>query len=142
MRGALFGGAVGAIIGAACGALFAVLWLCVDSAMTHDRAWLVGVSSGLVAYAGALIGAFKGLKYIDLNYTKITDSGLAYIAALPKLSGLDIADTRVTNAGLACLKPLSPLDWFRYDDTKITDDAVGRLREEWTANAERVRSAD
>jgi hypothetical protein len=59
MRGALFGGAVGAIIGAVCGALFAAVWLCVDSAMTHERAWLVGICSGLVAYGGAVIGAFS-----------------------------------------------------------------------------------
>src|SRR5437762_864443 len=46
------------------------------------------------------LGAFKELRVLHLNETKITDAGLKHVAPLLRLQHLYLTQTKVTDAGL------------------------------------------
>jgi hypothetical protein len=86
------------------------------------------------------ISRLRGLTFLELNSTRITDEGLASIATMSRLTGLGVSDTAVTNAGLVRLRPLNQLSWFTYSGSRITDDAAEQfqkyLREPQTKTSE------
>jgi hypothetical protein len=51
----------------------------------------------------------KGMRYLELNGTKVTDAGLVHVGRLTGLMGLNISGTKVTDAGLVHLKPIPKL---------------------------------
>ena len=54
------------------------------------------------------IGAFKALKSLNLEDTKVTDAGLKHLAGLKALKELHLDSTKVTDAGVSRLKRALP----------------------------------
>ena len=60
------------------------------------------------------------LKRLKLNSTRVTDAGLAHLAALEKLQFLDLSNTAVTDAGLRHLSGLKELQLVFLNRTKVS----------------------
>jgi hypothetical protein len=58
---------------------------------------------------------------LDLARTKVTDAGLAAVAAMKNLTELHLEGTAVTDAGLDHLKGLAALEYLNLYNTKVTD---------------------
>lgn len=71
-----------------------------------------------------IIGGLKGLRDLNLSYTKISDAGLEHLAPLPKLERLLLLQTSVSDAGVRHLVALRQLTYLAFNGTKIT--AKGR----------------
>lgn len=65
----------------------------------------------------------------ELARTKITDAGLASLAACTNLRVLDLTRTAVTSAGLARLAPLQHLESINLTSTTVDDAGVTILRQ-------------
>jgi hypothetical protein len=71
----------------------------------------------------------KGLTFLDLQGTRVTDVGLAYSKDCKDLTTLELHGTRVTGRGLAYFKDgkgLTRLDLF---NTQVTDAGLAHLKE-------------
>ena len=68
------------------------------------------------------------LTWLNLGGTKITDAGLASVAALPKLTRLHLERTAVTDAGMAQLAGLQHLEYLNLYGTKVTDAGLEPLK--------------
>lgn len=58
---------------------------------------------------------------LDLARTKVTDAGLAAVAAMKNLTELHLEGTAVSDAGLDHLKGLAALEYLNLYNTKVTD---------------------
>lgn len=58
-----------------------------------------------------------GMTFLDLAESRLTDAGLARLAALTHLKRLELAGTRITNHGLAALESLRALQWLGLRNT-------------------------
>ena len=91
----------------------------------------LGIEFSALTDAGlAHLARARQLERLDLYGTKITDAGLARLAALPKLKDLNVGGTQVTIAGLnRCLQscPLETL-WLSPDQLKARADGRELLR--------------
>lgn len=67
------------------------------------------------------------LTWLNLAGTKITDAGLAKVAALPKLTRLHLERTGITDAGVAQLCGLSNLEYLNLYGTQVTDAGIAKL---------------
>jgi hypothetical protein len=68
------------------------------------------------------------LRELDLEYTKITDAGLALVAEhFPKLTRLDLQETRVTPFGLKHLTQLDRLKHLLFGKCDIEDEHLAAL---------------
>ena len=85
-------------------------------------------------------GAFEIAKLLrlinlDLSGTAVTDAGLAELAKLPNLRVLSLEATRITDAGLAALRQTKELNWLRVNETGVTPQGVAatarRCLEPW-----------
>jgi hypothetical protein len=76
----------------------------------------------------ALLKEFPELRQLDLQYTKVSDRGLAHLAGLTQLEYLCLYQcTGFTDAGLAHLKKLTKLRELLLNGTKVSDGAVKHL---------------
>ena len=64
---------------------------------------------------------------LDLARTKVTDAGLAAIAAMKNLRELHLENTTVGDAGLDQLKGLAALEYLNLYGTKVTDAGIQKL---------------
>lgn len=64
---------------------------------------------------------------LDLARTKVTDAGLAKIAAMKGLQELHLENTAISDAGLDHLKALSSLEYLNLYNTKVTDAGIAKL---------------
>jgi Planctomycete cytochrome C/Leucine Rich repeat len=64
---------------------------------------------------------------LDLARTKVTDAGLAAIAAMKNLRELHLENTTVGDAGLDQLKGLAALEYLNLYATKVTDAGIQKL---------------
>ncbi len=64
---------------------------------------------------------------LDLARTKVTDAGLAAIAAMKNLRELHLENTTVSDAGLDQLKSLAALEYLNLYGTKVTDAGIQKL---------------
>jgi Planctomycete cytochrome C/Leucine Rich repeat len=64
---------------------------------------------------------------LDLARTKVTDAGLAAIAAMKNLRELHLENTTVSDAGLDQLKGLTALEYLNLYGTKVTDAGIQKL---------------
>ncbi len=64
----------------------------------------------------------------ELARTKITDAGLAALAACPNLRALDLTRTAVTSAGLATLTRLKKIESLNLTSTNVEAAVVTQLR--------------
>jgi uncharacterized membrane protein len=68
------------------------------------------------------------LRWLDLAGTKISDAGLAQLAAMPNLARLHLERTAITDAGLARLAALPQLEYLNLHGTQITDSGLTQLQ--------------
>lgn len=64
---------------------------------------------------------------LDLARTKVTDAGLAKIAAMKGLKELHLENTGISDAGLDHLKGLPELEYLNLYNTKVTDAGLPKL---------------
>lgn len=64
---------------------------------------------------------------LDLARTKITDAGLAKVAAMKGLKELHLEGTTIGDAGLDHLKGLGELEYLNLYNTKVTDTGIAKL---------------
>ena len=75
------------------------------------------------------VGSMKTLLMLNLEYTEITDAGLAHLAGLSNIRTLVLRGTEITDAGLAQLKPLTTLTELDLEFAAVSNEGVGRLQE-------------
>ncbi|MCE9557302.1 MAG: hypothetical protein K8T91_28470 [Planctomycetes bacterium] len=75
-----------------------------------------------------LLRSLSSLEWLWLNYTGVTDAGLAHLTHLKNLDTLDLEYTRITDAGLEHLTGLSNLKELRLRGTQVTAAGVARLQ--------------
>ncbi len=68
------------------------------------------------------------LRWLDLAGTKVSDAGLAQIAAMPNLVRLHLERTSISDAGLARLASLAELEYLNLYGTDITDSGLAQLQ--------------
>lgn len=64
---------------------------------------------------------------LDLARTKVTDAGLAKVAAMKNLQELHLENTAISDAGLDHLKGLASLEYLNLYNTKVTDAGIAKL---------------
>lgn len=64
---------------------------------------------------------------LDLARTKVTDAGLAKLAAMKGLKELHLENTAIGDAGLDHLKGLAELEYLNLYNTKVTDAGLAKL---------------
>lgn len=64
---------------------------------------------------------------LDLARTKVTDAGLAAVAAMKNLTELHLEGTAVSDAGLDHLKGLAALEYLNLYNTKVTDAGLTKI---------------
>lgn len=64
---------------------------------------------------------------LDLARTKVTDAGLAAVAAMKNLTELHLEGTAVSDAGLDHLKGLAVLEYLNLYNTKVTDAGLTKI---------------
>ncbi|MBE7497182.1 MAG: hypothetical protein HS117_19750 [Verrucomicrobiaceae bacterium] len=64
---------------------------------------------------------------LDLARTKVTDAGLAKVAAMKNLQELHLENTGIGDAGLDHLKGLASLEYLNLYGTKVTDAGIAKL---------------
>ena len=69
------------------------------------------------------------LEDLSLRSTKVSDAGLAHLAKLRSLRRLDLSYTDITDAGLVHLKQLSSLESVDLDGTRVTPEGIHRLKQ-------------
>jgi len=67
------------------------------------------------------------ITWLNLARTKVSDDGLARIAALPKLTRLHLEHTAITDAGLAHLSGLNELRYLNLFNTAVSDAGLDHL---------------
>lgn len=65
---------------------------------------------------------------VNLGRTKVTDAGLATLAAATNLQRLRLENTAVTDAGLDHLKGLEKLEYLNLFKTEVTDAGLDKLQ--------------
>ncbi len=74
-----------------------------------------------------ILAGQRGLTYLSLIETKVTDDGLRLLAAVP-LTELDVARTAITDNGLVHLYPLHTLQRLLvYGGPMVSDEGVARI---------------
>ncbi|MEE2989604.1 MAG: hypothetical protein VX715_03260 [Planctomycetota bacterium] len=74
------------------------------------------------------IGMLTSLVTLNLEYTEITDAGLAHLAGLGSIKKLILRGTEITDAGLAMLETLITLTELDVEFAAVTDEGVNRLQ--------------
>lgn len=73
------------------------------------------------------VGALRGLRYLFLRRTIVTDHGLPALLDLPELEWLDLSETLVTDAGIMLLCSLAGLTTLYLEHTRVTEECVWDL---------------
>ncbi|WP_165225709.1 hypothetical protein [Aquisphaera insulae] len=73
-------------------------------------------------------GPYPEIDCLDLTRSKVTDAGLAHLAAFVKLQELNLTNTDVTDAGLSCLARIPTLETLNLTGTCVTDDGLRFLK--------------
>tara|TARA_B100000809_G_scaffold257649_1_gene299598 strand:+ start:153 stop:677 length:525 start_codon:yes stop_codon:yes gene_type:complete len=74
------------------------------------------------------IGAMKTLLILNLEYTEITDAGLAHLVGLSNIRTLVLRGTEITDEGLAQLESLTTLTELDLEFAAVSNEGVGRLQ--------------
>jgi Leucine-rich repeat (LRR) protein len=68
-----------------------------------------------------LIGKLRGVTSLSLNFTAISDQGLAQIAQMSQLKYLGLSRTRITSRGIRDLAEMKDLQNLHIDGTQVDD---------------------
>jgi len=69
----------------------------------------------------------SSISELNLQYTRITDNGLQYLAAWSKLVSIDFEDALITGEGLRYIRTLPQLKFINLEGTRITSAAIQAL---------------
>jgi len=69
----------------------------------------------------------SNLRWLDVAGTKVTDSGLTQLVAMPNLTRLHVERTAITDAGLEGVLHLSNLEYLNLYGTQVTDAGLRQL---------------
>lgn len=108
--------------------LFSVLLITlVPPVKSADKSLLAGIekSGGLVLPWPGETGGWE-IEF-HLRGSKLTDEGLAKVAALKNVIALNLRNTQITSAGLNHLKGLTKLKRLHLERTKIDDSGISHL---------------
>jgi hypothetical protein len=75
----------------------------------------------------ALAPVADKISSLDIARSKVTDAGLAKLAAMKNLTELHLENTAITDAGLDHLKGLASLEYLNLYNTKVTDAGLPKL---------------
>jgi eukaryotic-like serine/threonine-protein kinase len=75
------------------------------------------------------LGRLRGLTFLVLDTTPVTDAGVAGLVELKKLTALGLPRSKVTDAGLKHLARLPELHILNLDGTAVTDAGLEQLAE-------------
>jgi hypothetical protein len=81
---------------------------------------------------GATLGHLKALpriRWLELAYTEVADTGLASLKGLHELEHLSLAKTEISDAGLEHLAGLTHLRFVDLRETRVTEEGVKNLRQ-------------
>ena len=70
----------------------------------------------------------KGLQWLTLRYTRVTDAGLTQLRGLKGLQELDLSGSHVTDAGVAHLGECKGLQRLVVKGTEVTDAGIAELK--------------
>lgn len=70
---------------------------------------------------------FGRIRWLNLNYTRIGDRGLARLSTMPNLAHLFIDGTRITDRGLAHLAQIPTLEKITLVGTSVSDAGLAHL---------------
>jgi Leucine-rich repeat (LRR) protein len=87
-----------------------------------------GLAANFPDEATVHLQELRKLKNLDLNFTDVTDVGLADLQGLTDLQSLDLAHTQVTDDGLVHVQSLRNMQWLSLTKTEITDAGVLHLK--------------
>ena len=93
------------------------------------NASLAGTNFGDAELA-SLAPLAANLRWLDLAGTRVSDTGLVHVAAMPNLVRLHLERTGITDDGLDSLSGLKELEYLNLYATKVTDtglEALGSL---------------
>ncbi|MGO9464253.1 MAG: hypothetical protein ACLQVF_08870 [Isosphaeraceae bacterium] len=76
----------------------------------------------------ARIGQLRGLQYLDLAHSPVTDAGMAHLQGLTALQWLSLEDTKIGDAGLVHLKGLAQLQTLLLGLTMVGDAGLPHLK--------------
>jgi beta-lactamase regulating signal transducer with metallopeptidase domain/Leucine-rich repeat (LRR) protein len=74
------------------------------------------------------LAGLRGLRSLDLSYSKITDAGLESLKDMSRLEQLNLRETGITDAGLEYLATLTGLQELRLGNAQITDAGLKCLK--------------
>lgn len=96
-----------------------------------DQVYALNLADTKVTDAGlAPLAALKNVSALHLERSSVTDAGLAHLAALVNLQYLNLYGTGITDAGLAHVKGLKHLRRLYLWQTKVSYDAAMGLEED------------
>jgi hypothetical protein len=75
----------------------------------------------------AVLARMKGIYYLDLSFTRVTDKGVASLTGCKDLRGLVLTGTKTTNAIVDALRAMPELQDIDVAQTAVTEDAVAQL---------------
>lgn len=75
----------------------------------------------------ARLAAIDSLETLVLGETRLDDAGAAHLAPLPKLRVLNVPLAEITDAGLASLAKMQSLELLRVGSPKVTDAGLAAL---------------
>ena len=78
---------------------------------------------------GKRLTELKGLRYLDLTSTKVTDVGVKELTKCRGLQTLHLSGTQVTDAGLKELKNVQGPQTLTIGTTEVTDAGIKELAE-------------
>ena len=86
-------------------------------------------NSGISDRALETVGRFRGLEELHLSNTRVTDAGLAHLAALKDLKILSLANSGISDAALPHLKRFDKLEFLDVRGTRMAEQARRRLED-------------
>ena len=75
----------------------------------------------------AAIGALRGLEWLSLTGTRVTDAGVKELAGLRQLRRFSAKETLLTDNALVTLAELPNLTWLSLAGTRVSDDGLRSL---------------
>jgi len=91
-----------------------------ERTMNGSKPWL------LLGWGAVMAIAYVG-HGLHVGRTKVSDSGMTHLVALPGLTTVSLDGTRVTDAGLEDLSKRATIKWLKLNNTEISDVGLGHL---------------
>ena len=98
-------------------------------AIGEDVAWLKVARMDLGDDATGIIAGLKGLRRLDLSYTKVTDAGIKELVGLEKLEVLKLVGTGIGDETVVLFNEMKGLRAVYLYGSKVSSDGVKLIRD-------------